>query len=381
MQFLRILEEYITLVLSFIIGLFYHNQVSTADIKRIVVIKLDHIGDVILSIPAIINLGEYFPNAHITVVVNPVSEKIAKLIPHVDEVICYNARFFDRTDEAKALDIAKGLRFAKDMKNRNFNLIFDLRGSFASLLFALIAKSKYRFDRGTYLIRRRLNHSEIPNPKNKAKRKGDQWTLQHEAEISLDILAKAGITVKTKKTSLDLNRMSDITSKYNSASIVIHPGGPMLLKRWSADRYVVLIRQLLQRYNSRIALIGGKDESELVNSIVSAVDDDRILDLSGKMTLMQLAYFLNKADLFIGNDSGPMHIASASGTKVIGLFGPTDPERFGPYGDNCIALRMEDKCQPCSKDRCKFKDYRCVDRISVEDVISVVSEIISTKGI
>jgi len=367
-HFLRIIEEYATLVFSFIIGLFYHQQVSSADIKRIAVIKLDHIGDVILSIPAIINLGENFPDAHVTMIVNSVSEQIVRLIPHVDEVICYNAKFFDRTGKAKAFDFVKAFHFAKDMKNRNFDLIIDLRGSFASLLFALIAKSKYRLDRGTYLMCRKLTFSRGIFKNN------DQWTLKHEAEISLDILKKAGITIKTKRSYLDLSRMPDDSIEYPNINIVIHPGGPMLLKRWSADRYVELIRQLLQHYSVRIALIGGKDESELVKSIVSMVGNDRIVDLSGKLTLVQLAYLFKKAGLFIGNDSGPMHIASACETKVIGLYGPTDPERFGPYGDNCVTLRMEDKCKPCSQDKCKFKDYRCVDRISVEDVMNVVSE-------
>jgi ADP-heptose:LPS heptosyltransferase len=385
-RFLRTLEEYITVVLSFIIGLFYRSQVFHADIKRVAVIKLDHIGDVILSIPAITNLGENFPDAHITMVVNPVSEQIARLIPHIDEVICYNARFFDRTGETKVFDVMKAFRFAKDMKSRNFDLIIDLRGSFASLLFALIAKSRYRLDRGTYLICRKLTFPFSKGGSRGIFKKNDQWTLKHEAEISLDILKKAGITIKTKRSSLDLSRTFNDSIEYPDINIVIHPGGPMLLKRWSADRYIELIRQLLQHYSVRIALIGGKDESELVKSIVSAsvlpllggtrVGDDRIVDLSGKLTLVQLAYLFKKADLFIGNDSGPMHIASACETKVIGLYGPTDPESFGPYGDNCVTLRMEDKCKPCSQDKCKFKDYRCIDRISVEDVMNVVSEML-----
>jgi ADP-heptose:LPS heptosyltransferase len=373
-HFLRIIEEYATLIFSFIIGLFYHQQVSSADIKRIAVIKLDHIGDVILSIPAIINLGENFSDERITMVVNPASEQIAKLIPHVDEVICYNAKFFDRTGKAKAFDFVKAFHFAKDMKSRNFDLIVDFRGSFASLLFALTAKNRDRLDRGTYLIRRKLALTKA------TLNKADQYTPNHEAEISLDILAKAGITIKTKRSHLDLSGIPDDLIEYSDINIVIHPGGPMLLKRWSADRYAEVIRQLLKHYSVRVALIGGKDESELVRSIISMVGDNRVADLSGKLTLVQLAYLFKKADLFIGNDSGPMHIASACETKVIGLYGPTDPERFGPYGDNCVILRMEDKCKPCSQDKCKFKDYRCIDRISVDDVMNVVSKIISTKG-
>lgn len=149
----------------------------------------------------------------------------------------------------------------------------------------------------------------------------------------------------------------------------------MLQKRWSAESYIELIGQLLAKYDCPIMIIGGKDESEIAKSIVSIFKDNRVIDLAGKLTIPQLVDVLKKSSLFIGNDSGPMHIASACETKVIGLFGPTDAERFGPYGKNCIALRMEKGCPPCSHGNCKFTAYRCIDQISVENVIDTINEI------
>ena len=235
--------------------------------------------------------------------------------------------------------------------------------------------------------------------------KGNELSDLHEANVSLNILAEAGFFINTRETFIDpdivLQKMDSsfhwndkipnlsFSSRRESREkserfpnsgfddisnyiVVIHAGGPMLLKRWASERFVELIKRLLQDYAVKVFLVGGKDEYELAESILDGVGDDCVINLAGKMTLAELAYLLKQADLFIGNDSGPMHIASACGTNVVGLYGPTNPERFGPYGRNCIALRMEDNCPPCAQDKCKFRDYRCIDRISVDDVIGVI---------
>ncbi len=373
-QLTRVFEEYTALALSFLVNLVFYRRkdLASASIRRIAVIKLDHIGDVILSIPALANLRAHFPLAHIVMAVNSSSESIARRIRYVDEVLCYDAHFFDRSGSRKMFDLARGMRFARDMKKRDFDLIVELRGSFASVFFALIGKSRYRIDRGTYLIMRKLGR--IPS------------SSEHEAEVNLDMLARAGLLTLSREMSLDLTQ-ADLDSadsllrEYDksppfSPIIVIHPGSPAHLKRWPAERYALLAHQLLEKYNARIVLIGGKGEEQIAQSIASAINGQAI-DLSGRTTLGQLTAVLQKAELFIGNDSGPMHLASACGTKVIGLFGPTSPQRFGPYGDHCAALRMESDCPPCMRDKCKRQGYRCIDRISVDDVMTVIGQMMA----
>jgi ADP-heptose:LPS heptosyltransferase len=132
----------------------------------------------------------------------------------------------------------------------------------------------------------------------------------------------------------------------------------------------------LSEADARIVLIGGRGEKQFTRPIALATNE-QVTDLSERTTLGQLAAILQKADLFIGNDSGPMHLAAACGTKVIGLFGPTSPQRFGPYGSGCVALRMEDNCPPCMKEECRRPGYRCIDSISVDDVMKTVKELLS----
>ena len=369
-QLSRTVEEHTILVVSFLISLVFYRRrdLASADIRRIVVIKLDHLGDVILSIPALANLRERFPGAHIAIVVNPSSEPIARAIPYVDEVICYDARFFNRSGGGKRLNLASGIRFAREMRRRGFDLIVDLRGSFALLVFALTSSSRYRIDRGTYLVHRRTGRI-LP-------------ISEHEAEINLDMLARAGVPRRSIEMSLkledaDLNSADSLLSigDLRTPVVVIHPGAPASLKRWSAERYAQLAGELLRECNAGIVLVGRKEERQITSSIASAINH-RVTDISGRTTLGQLCAILQKADLFIGNDSGPMHIAAACGTKVIGLFGPTSPQRFGPYGDNCVALRIESDCPPCMREECKTPDYRCVDSISVDDVMEIVRQML-----
>lgn len=375
----RKFEEYTTLILSFLISrIFYRKKnLISANIRRIVIIKLDHIGDVILSIPAIASLRAHFPWAYMLMVVNPAAKSLAELIPYIDEIRCYNARFFDRAGKGRRLDIARGLCFARDMRKRGFDLIVDLRGSFASLLYALIAKSSYRIDRGTYLILRKLGRLKS----------------EHEAEVNLDMLIRAGLhtqqTFRARGLSLNLSQQdldsADLLLRKRGEpglkpyTVVIHPGGPTALKRWPVERYALLADQLFQEHDARIVLVGGGGEEQISQNIISAMAG-RAIDLSGQTTLRQLAAVLRKADLFIGNDSGPMHLAAACGIKVIGLFGPTSPQRFSPYGDYCIALRMEKNCPPCMQDKCNRPGYRCIDQISVSDVMVAVRQMLSERG-
>jgi len=371
-QFSRKLEEYLTLIFSSLVSSIRYRRkdLVSGDIRRIVIIKLDHIGDVILSIPALANLRAHFPLAHIVMVVNSALEQVAGYIPHVDEVLCYNARFFDRSGRSKMFDLTRGMRFSREMRDREFDLIVDLRGSFASLLFAMIARSKYRIDRGTYLIQRKLGRTSLES--------------EHEAEVNLDILTRAGLSTRSREMSMSLSK-ADMDSAdlllrdFGEESsiypiVVIHAGVPTMIKCWSVEKYVRLADRLSQEYSARIIFVGDESEKQAAQSVISSMNGEAI-NLSGGTTLGQLAAVLKKADLFVGNDSGPMHLAAVFGTRVIGLFGPTSPQRFGPYGDHCFALRMEPDCPPCMRNECKKPGHKCIDQISVDDVMEVVKQI------
>ncbi|MBD3181375.1 hypothetical protein GF312_03725 [Candidatus Poribacteria bacterium] len=375
-QFMRKLEEFTTLLASAVVNnlIFSRKILIKEHISKIAVIKLDHMGDVILSIPALACLRESFPEAHITMVVSPSTKQIAEYIPYIDEVICYNARFFNRSGNTKRFGLSKAIDFIFDMKEKDFDLLIDLRGSFASIGLALASASCYRLDRAEYIINRKLSKNKL-------------WP-EHEAEVNLDLLAGKGLNVNHREIYLDIpekdikstDKILGLNEDTYKTIITIHPGSPIIFKRWSIDNYIKLSHRLYEKYRSRLVFIGVKEEEKIVEGIVSHLERCDTINLCGKTSLSQLIAVLSKSDIFIGNDSGPMHLASACGTKTIGLFGPSSPKRFGPYGDNSYSLRMEKKCPPCMGVKCKYPGYRCIDNISVEDVMRKIDDIIPDKN-
>ena len=159
---------------------------------------------------------------------------------------------------------------------------------------------------------------------------------------------------------------------------------------WPFDRYAGLCDEVPARYNAKIIFVGSPDEAELINKIQDIMEKkNKAINSAGNITLNQLFYLISKCDLFIGNDAGPMHIASAQGIKTLGLFGPNLPTRFGPYGKGNIGLYKGNNCEysPCINVHkgqvpdCLYpknsNDYqKCMKNISVDDVLKEIEKLV-----
>jgi heptosyltransferase-2 len=149
--------------------------------------------------------------------------------------------------------------------------------------------------------------------------------------------------------------------------VVLHPGasyGPS--KRWPAERFAALGDILRDRNKATILITGAADEKELAGSI-SSIMKNKTINLSGRTSLRMLAGLISRANLFVTNDSGPMHMANALGTPLVAVFGPTDPRATGPYQEPAAVIKKDVPCWPCSYRDCPF-DHRCMMKISVEEV-------------
>jgi len=148
--------------------------------------------------------------------------------------------------------------------------------------------------------------------------------------------------------------------------VAIHPGGHYgTAKRWPPDRFRALASQLQERKQAQIVIIGSPDEMPTAEAMAGSMKTAPMI-LTGRTTLRQLAAVLSRADLFIGNDSGPMHIANALRTPVVALFGPTDPCVTAPFQEPSTYIRKPVACWPCAYRDCPF-DHRCMTSISIED--------------
>jgi lipopolysaccharide heptosyltransferase II len=162
--------------------------------------------------------------------------------------------------------------------------------------------------------------------------------------------------------------------------ILINPGARWPNKRWPAEFFAEVVRQLARlRPDWQFAILGAASDSELAK-VIAAADPKRCLDLTGRTSLPDLVEWIRQGELLLSNDTGPMHIAAALGKPVVSVFGPTEPRRTGPYGRSGGVLRADLPCAPCLKPTCHYeRPLECLRVITPEQVIEKIRRILSLE--
>lgn len=331
--------------------------------KRILVVKLDHLGDVVLATPVFSNLRRAYPNAELHALTGTWSRVVLEKHPDVNKVLEYNSPTFCRTGQPTPLK--EVFQLYQQLRHQKYDLLVELRGDWCIVCFALLRVTPRRLDRAALQIANKLGFA--------------QFSGTHEATRNLDVLKRAGIPTPTQTTIFSVTAADKKwTSNFLAAHqidkerplIAIHPGSPIPLKRWLPERYAELADWLIARKRAQILFVGVEDEIPIITEIQAGMQAQSV-NIAGKTTLIQLASILHTCNVFIGNDSGPMHLAAAVGTQTIGLYGPGDPTRFGPAGVQCQTIRRFD-CPPCLGTTCRFGKEGCMPKIQVKDVIQVL---------
>ena len=359
--------EILTLIVSTAVQwLFYRKCWFPKDFapKRILVVKLDHLGDVLLATPVFSNLRQAYPNAELHALTGAWSRVVLDRHSDVGKVIEYNSPTFCRT--GKPTSLKETFQLYRKLRRQKYDLVVELRSDWRIVWFAFLWFTPKRLDRASLQVANKLGFA--------------QFSGTHETTRNLDVLKQAGIATPIQTTTFpvtakDKEWASDFLTAHQIGSaqplVAIHPGSPIALKRWLPERYAELADWLIARKGARVLFVGVKDEVQIITEIQARMQGESI-NVAGKTTLTQLASILRACSVFIGNDSGPMHLAAAVGIHTIGLYGPGDPTRFGPVGEKCQTIRMKLDCPPCSGSTCRFGVDGCMSKIQVADVIQVL---------
>ncbi|RKY86261.1 hypothetical protein DRQ11_08665 [candidate division KSB1 bacterium] len=206
----------------------------------------------------------------------------------------------------------------------------------------------------------------------------------HEVICNLEIVQPLGIKLHQVKTKIyltneEMDEANTILKHYgiseNDTLIVIHPGAPWKPRRWSVRKFVNIANWCVSKKNAKVVLIGGHDEIMLKDHLTQFIDK-RVIVLIGQTNLRQTMSIINRATMLVCNDSGPMHLASALGTPVVALFGPENPNKFGPWGSNNIVLHKKVDCFPCKQKTCTKADNTCVNLITESEVKKAIESIL-----
>jgi heptosyltransferase I len=329
--------------------------------SNILIVKLSAIGDVIHALPVVHALKKRYPASKITWIVEKPAYDLLKDNPNIDDIIVFDKPKFKSVSGF----IKHGPTLASSLKERHFDVVLDLQGLFKSAAIAWLSGAAHRVG---YCNMREMSQL-VSKPVCGNHRNGHVIQRYLDVARSLDcncdeVNFDIDISEQDAKIAEELLAQNGILS--HQPYIVIAPGTNWQSKCWPARYYADLASALTQNYQYPIVLIGGPQDHERA-SIIEERANVPIVNLIGKTTLKQLAYVLQKSKLFIAGDTGPMHLAVAMGTTVIALFGPSDADRNGPFGDKHVVIRKNLTCSPCFKRKCD--DLQCMEQITVADVL------------
>ena len=325
--------------------------------KNILLIRLSSLGDVVLTTPAIRAVRTHFPDAYIAMLVAKQSAEVLRENPHLNEIIS-----FDRL--AKDKDTGEMLRIIRHLRERKFTLAIDLQRKFRTELLMYFSGAAERVGKGRFCSIR-------------VREQGNKHATAHY----FDILHAVGIPAEDQRLELFLaeSERLDATKRIETAGIPdtalkvgIFPGAGWKLREWMPERFAAIGDRLVSEFNANVLVFGGQKETELVQTVVDLMDAPAI-PFAGNLQIRQLAACIEQCDLFLTNDTGPMHIAAAVGTPTVSLFGPGNHIRFQPIGAMHQTIRHDVPCSPCKQFTDKCKDNICMKRIAVDEVWQSIS--------
>lgn len=334
------------------------------NINKILVIFMGGIGNMIMFTPALVALRKKFPSAKIILLCSPLhGDKIVDGSHLVDEILILSKWKLKRI--SGWLDLFRLIRRLQREK-------IDLSITGTRLdpvkwgIFTRIIRARYRLGEG----KKFYNLPVREDPK------------MHEVDANLNLLKPLGIKVKEPEFYIhiaeeDQKFVREFFAKHfrdkDRINIALHPGGGEKIapKRWPAERFARLIDLISSRYRCNFVIMGGDNELDIAKEVAKKASAPVIMAVGG--TLGQAAELLRHCNIFLGNDTGLMHIAEAVGTPVVALFGPTAYYHFGPYGRQHEIIRKNLPCSPCYNYKPVSCEHRqCLLNITSEEVAEVL---------
>lgn len=334
-------------------------KIRVEQVTSIMAIRIDRIGDIVVSLPGLRALKDIFPSAHLAILVKPQNIPLLRDVPWIDELVPY-CGFMKSVKSIRRRQFYMAVDFLMDYTLKNALISFFSR-----------APVKAGFDiegRG-----RLFNLALKPHEEKK-----------EMSRHLLDLVRLIG-----NASGIDENRIQDSSPElYLSEQLLyfrdeflkrhairkgdilfgIHPGGYFPSQRWMPERFAELARRLSHKYNARIIIVGSYKEERLIKKVKALMETEPLLAVG--FPLDRLASIISIMDILICNNSGPLHIAASLRIPTVSTMGPTVAELWLPQGKNHIVIRHDLPCRPCNRPSCK--GHECMKSITVEEMEKAV---------
>jgi heptosyltransferase III len=358
--------------------------------KRIVLVRPDHFGDLLMLRPAVEHLRAIAPDHRISIMIGPWNQTVARhLMPDVD-LTFYDFPGFNRNSKSASklepyCQISEAAQLLRTMAPQAIVLLRD--DHWWGAIMAREAGIPLRIGYTNPLHNSLLTHPVDVTAKHYIYQnielvRSTAAILGYSTGPDLDPASIGPLhwpphTAAQEKIEL-LMQGNDIGDRF----IALHPGTGADVKRWPIGRWAALINEFNNRGDRSIVLSGAPEESGLCSAIAGQATRN-VTSLAGKTSLFELGELFRRADLVVGVDSGPLHLATATGTPSIHLYGPSDPVRYGPWGDSARhrAIRVEMSCPDCGNlSPTRSEPCGCMTAITVANVNQHVVEMLDSNG-
>jgi len=332
--------------------------------RRVCLIKPSSLGDVVHAFPVLSSLRTLWPEAHLAWVVNRGLRGLLDGHPDLDEVIP-----FDRSSlKASASGIASVGRFLQALRRKRFDLTIDLQGLLRSGIMTLATGAPVRVglagaregSRFCYTHRIGLSGREV-----------------HAVDRLLEVAEAFGGEIRPPRFRVatgtdDQTWAEEVLRDLPRPILAINVGARWLTKRWPPEQFASVARRAVLDRGAGLVLVGSPEDRPLVEALKSSLGSVPWVDICGLTTLPRLAAVASRVDLFLSNDTGPLHLAAATGTKVLGIYTCTSPARTGPYGPNARSVASCVWCAPSFVKNCPRLE--CMTELTPDRVWRVLAE-------
>ncbi len=340
-------------------------NINQSVIKKILLIKLRGIGDVILSTIVLENLKNNFPNAEIDYLTEKPSEQLISGLREIDSVYLFSDK-----------SLTGRLNLIKEIRKEKYDLILDFYSNPFTAQVTFTSGAKYR---AGYPLKGRKYAYNLFGPKERGK--------YHAADLHLEFLKMLGIEVINQNLKCDFgNDAKSFAKKYVEENISneklllgISPSGGWASKKCDPVKFAEIADAAAEKYDCNVLVVWGPGDEKECDEIISKTKCNSVK--APATNIRQMAALISECDFLIANDSGPMHISTAVGTPTLSLHGPTDPKLQGPYGNKHEWINKSDlHCIICNLLECPY-NHECFMELKIEDVLERIDSLLNKNGL
>lgn len=342
---------------------------------NILVVRLGAMGDIVHVIPAVKNLRENYPSAHISWLVEDTLKDLIELIPEIDEVLVFPRRKWQaylKQPKKYVKLLSEVKEFFTLLRRKRWEIALDFHGNFKSGLLTFLsgAQTRLGFSKG-FCKEFNFVFTNL--------RIGLKQNRIHRIDKYLTLLQGLGIEASYQRPSFSvpdadkiyINDFFQHANLEQKRIVAIHPGTSLFgkYKRWPVKNYAILADRLVNELNYSVVFTWGSLEYPIVQEIVSSMRYHATIACKTS-SVKQLIALLQRAQVFIGGDTGPTNIASSMGIPTIAIFGPKDPVIYAPYDKNASVVKKDIPCSPCVKRTCDH--VTCITSVTPDDVLNAI---------